>query len=211
MSNKKPVPDFSLVFVDIDTQKDFIKPDGALSVPGAEKIRDNLKTLVDYALENDIKIIASMDAHLKDDPEFEDFPPHCVKGEPGQAKIEETQVEKNYVVEKEQIDQDIEKILSENDEVILEKQTFDVFSNLNADELFNTADVNEYVVFGVATDYCVKAAVLSLLERGNNVTVIEDAIAAVDEEDGAAAIDKMKKNGARFKKTEEIMGKGVKG
>ena len=55
------------VFVDIDTQYDFISRDGALSVPGAEGIRRNLKTLTDYALKNGIKIIASADAHVTDD------------------------------------------------------------------------------------------------------------------------------------------------
>lgn len=195
----------SKVFVDIDTQKDFMRADGALSVPGAEKIRDNIEALVNYALENNTMIIASMDAHLKDDPEFRDFPPHCVKGEPGQSKIEETQVEESYVIENKQIDQDLENILKENDQVILEKQTFDVFSNLNADDLFNVADADEYVVFGVATEYCVKAAVLSLLKRGNKVTVVQDAISAVDEEDGASASDEMKKSGAVFKKTKEII------
>ena len=51
------------VFVDIDTQIDFIHDRGNLAVPGAENLRDNLKALTDFALVNEIKIIASMDAN----------------------------------------------------------------------------------------------------------------------------------------------------
>ena len=80
------------VFYDIDTQYDFISKDGALSVPGAEDIRENLQELTNYAIENGIKIIASADAHPPDDKEFEIFPPHCVQGTPGQKKVEETTV-----------------------------------------------------------------------------------------------------------------------
>lgn len=192
----------SKVFVDIDTQKDFMDADGALSVPGAEKIRCNLKTLSNYALANGIKIIASMDAHLKNDPEFADFPPHCVKGEPGQAKISETQVEKSYLIENKRranvplVEHELKTILAENDQIVLEKQTFDLFSNVNADALFDATASDECVVFGVATEYCVKAAVLSLLKRGYKVVVVEDAISAVDEKAGAEAIDEMLKAGA---------------
>ena len=62
------------VFIDIDTQIDFIHDLGNLAVPGAEALRDNLKALTDFALANKIKIIASTDAHSPDDSEFEIFP-----------------------------------------------------------------------------------------------------------------------------------------
>ena len=45
------------VFIDIDTQIDFIHDLGNLAVPGAEALRENLKALTDFALANKIKII----------------------------------------------------------------------------------------------------------------------------------------------------------
>jgi len=51
------------VFVDIDTQFDFMNPRGNLYVPDAEDIIDNIKKLFDYAKEHKIKILSSTDAH----------------------------------------------------------------------------------------------------------------------------------------------------
>ena len=39
----------SVVFWEVDAQRDFMLPGGALYVPGAEKILPNLKSLVDVA------------------------------------------------------------------------------------------------------------------------------------------------------------------
>jgi len=54
------------VFVDIDTQFDFMDSRGNLYVPGAEDIIDNIKKLFDYAKEHKIKILSSIDAHTVD-------------------------------------------------------------------------------------------------------------------------------------------------
>ena len=82
----------NLVFLDIDTQFDFIDPSGALYVDGAENITGNLKKLTEYGTGNNIPIISTRDTHTPDDPEFKDFPPRCVAGTHGQKKIEETVV-----------------------------------------------------------------------------------------------------------------------
>ena len=194
------------VFVDIDTQIDFIHDLGNLAVPGADDLRDNLKALTDFALVNKIKIIASMDAHPPDDSEFEIFPPHCVVGTEGQQKIEETTVENNSVITNEAEAVDLVDSVSDFDQILLEKQAFDVFTNRHAEAVIDSLQAEEYVVYGVATDYCVRAAVLGLLERGCRVTVVEDAIAPVEEQTGEESLKLMRGEGAVFKSTVDIIG-----
>lgn len=194
------------VFVDIDTQIDFIHDLGNLAVPGAENLRDNLKALTDFALVNKIKIIASMDAHPPDDSEFEIFPPHCVVGTEGQQKIEETTVENNSVITNEAEAVDLVDSVLDFDQILLEKQAFDVFTNRHAEAVIDSLQAEEYVVYGVATDYCVRAAVLGLLERGCRVTVVEDAIAPVEKQTGEESLKLMRGEGAVFKSTVDIIG-----
>lgn len=194
------------VFVDIDTQYDFISRDGALSVPGAEEIRGNLETLTDYAVNNGIKIVASADAHVPDDKEFEVFPPHCVQNTPGQKKIEETTTAATMVLKNDASEIAQANQIEDADQILLEKQTYDVFTNPSAPGIFEAASGDEYIVYGVATDYCVKAAAIGLLERGYNVTVVKDAIAAVTEQTGKESIALMEEMGAAFKTTQEVVG-----
>src|SRR5512135_1494803 len=77
-------------FIDIDTQRDFMLPGGALYVPRAETLLPALERLTRFAVDNGIPLISTMDAHETDDPEFARFPRHCVKDTPGYAKIPET-------------------------------------------------------------------------------------------------------------------------
>ena len=190
------------VFVDIDTQFDFMNPKGALYVPDAEDIIDNIKKLFDYAKEHKIKILSSTDAHTVDDPEFKLFFPHCVKDTPGNQKIDASTCKDNIVIEN--IEQDITESMLDHDQIIIEKQSYDIFGNTNIDKVIIQLYASDYVVFGVATDYCVKLAVLGLLRRGYKVTLVTDAVKAVTQEGEEKSLNEMKDAGAVFITTEDI-------
>jgi nicotinamidase/pyrazinamidase len=190
--------------VDIDTQYDFMMPDGRLYVPGAEFRIPNLKRLTDLAIRWGIPLLSSVDAHTPTDPEFQQFPPHCVAGTLGQRKISETMGKKPLVVrDAPSAWRAVER--AEADQIILEKQEFDIFSNPFAEALIAKMKGRKFVVYGVATDYCVKAAVLGLRERGQAVFLVEDAVAAVIPEGGVAALKMMRNRGAEWVTTEGIL------
>ena len=191
------------IFVDIDTQFDFMNPKGALYVPDAEDIIDNIKKLFDYAKEHKIKILSSTDAHTVDDPEFKLFFPHCVKDTPGNQKIDASTCKDNIVIEN--IEQDITESMLDHDQIIIEKQSHDIFDNTNIDKVIIQLYASDYVVFGVATDYCVKLAVLGLLRRGYKVTLVTDAIKATTQKGETKALKAMKDAGAVFITTEDII------
>jgi nicotinamidase/pyrazinamidase len=64
-------------------------------------------------------------------------------------------------------------------------------------ELLRSRDVENVVVVGLATDYCVKATALDAVELGFSTTVIADAVRPVDLEDGDGerALDEMRAAG----------------
>ncbi|MBC8551382.1 MAG: cysteine hydrolase [Candidatus Brocadiales bacterium] len=191
------------VFLDIDTQFDFIDPRGNLYVPDAEDIVDNIKKLFDYAKEHKIKILSSIDAHSVDDPEFKLFPSHCIKGTPGNQKIEASTCNDNIIIENRK--QEITESMMDHEQIIVESQTFDIFESINTDRIMNRLDACNYVVFGVATDYCVKAAVLGLLKRGDNVSLVTDATKAITKEGEEKSLNEMKGAGAVFTTTEDFI------
>lgn len=117
----------SFLFWDVDTQFDFMHPAGKLYVPGAETIISNLQRLTAFAAQHGIPIVASADAHLETDPEFSQYPPHCLVGTPGQKKIEGTLLPDHYIIPNHQID--LPRDLGSYPEIIIEKQTVDVFTN----------------------------------------------------------------------------------
>ncbi len=193
------------VFVDIDTQFDFMDPQGCLYVSGAEDIIENIRKLFSYAKEFKIKILSSVDMHTVDDPEFKFFPAHCVKNTPGSQKIEPSTCKDNFVIEN--VKQDITESMLNHEQIIIEKQSHGLFDNNNSGKVIVELDASDYIVFGVATDYCVKEAVLGLLKRGYKVTLVTDAIKATTQEGEKYALKEMEDAGVFFTNTENVIAK----
>lgn len=191
-----------LAFVDVDTQIDFMRPNGGLYVPKAETLDANLARLMAFARRHDIPVIASADAHAPDDPEFAVFPPHCVSGTPGQQRIPATELGDAKVVPNQPVKLD----LAGSRHVVLEKTVFDLFDNPNAEAVLAHFGARHYVVFGVATDYCVRAAALGLRKRGFDVTVVSDAVKAVTSEGEATTLAEFAAAGIQFQSTAEVTG-----
>jgi nicotinamidase/pyrazinamidase len=160
------------VFFDIDTQIDFMYPAGALYVPGAEKV---LGTIADLNRRAPL-VISTMCTHAEDDPEFKVYPHHCVAGTVGQQKPVILLREKRSV---------IPSRVDGAEQIILEKQELDCFSNPELRPLLRELSADRYVVYGVVTEICVRFAAFGLLKTGKRVEMVTDAVKALD--DGAAS------------------------
>jgi len=193
------------VFWEVDVQRDFMLPGGKLYVPGAEKLLPNIRKLTDAARRGDVFLVSSGDFHVPNDPEFQQFPPHCVKGTPGAELLPEALAEK--VVRIENLPSaKLPEDLSRYQQIILEKQTLDVFQTLHAGELVQRlGDRPEFVVFGVVTEYCVACAVKGLLERKRRVAVVLDAIQTLATEVGEKSLAEFRNLGARVVTTDEAL------
>lgn len=199
---------------DVDTQKDFIEEDGRLAVEGADQIRQNLKQITDHAREKDLRIWGSADYHteaddeISEDPDFEEtFPPHCLRETEGWRRIEETKPQDplwidSQPVEEKQLKQQLQ---DHPNEVFFRKQEFNVFSNPNLKLALDHADVFQIAVYGVTLDVCVQHAVEGFLNRDYQVTVIEDATRAIDENQRDDLLFDWKNLGAQVIGTEEAL------
>src|ERR1019366_2673495 len=122
-----------------------------------------------------IPLISTTDAHREDDPEFRQWPPHCVAGTTGQLKPGETLLSRRTTLGV-QTGASIELGPQIPAQIIVEKQALDVFTNPNFTALLDSLDADRYVVYGVATDCGVRCAVTGLLGIGKPVVLVTDAI-----------------------------------
>lgn len=190
----------SYIFVDIDTQIDFLYPTGALTVPGAAQILPKLAALTAYATERKIPIISTADAHLEDDPEFRAYPAHCVKGCLGAARVPETLTAKPVLCE---YGQQIDALPP--GQLIIEKRTINVFDVPMAEGFFASLNPDAFVVYGVVTEICVQQAVLGLLRLNKAVMVVTDAIHSLEETKAHDAMGHWRASGCRMGTTAQIL------
>jgi nicotinamidase/pyrazinamidase len=195
----------NLVFWEVDTQKDFMLPGGKLYVPGAERLLPNIQKLTDAARQDRVFLVSHGCYHAQDDPEFATFSPHCIKGTAGAGFVPEALTGKVATVPNEPtaaLPQD----LSQYQQILLEKQTLDIFASLHADELLARLDpATKFVVFGVVTEFCVRFAAKGLLDRGRRVSVVQDAIETLNPQDGERTISELQASGADFISTGQAL------
>jgi len=195
------------IFWEVDVQADFVLPGGKLYVPGAEKLLPNIRKLTDAARRDEVFLVSHGCFHPANDPEFKQFPPHCLKGTPGAEFVPEALTD-NFVRVENDADARLPEDLSKYQQVILEKQTLDVFETCNADALVKRLPANaEFVVFGVVTEYCVSCAVKGLLQRKRRVAVVQDAIETLAPDAGNKTLDELQSLGAKLVTTDEILAK----
>jgi len=193
---------------DVDTQVDFIDQDGKLAVPNADAVVPAMARLVEWARREGIPHVASVDDHELTDPEISEspdyadtFPPHCLRGTHGAAKIAET----------EQLDPvplgatAVPDTWLRGREFLLHKKHFDVFTNPNAERLLDHFKPDEVVLFGVATDICNDAAIKGLRKRGYDVTFVEDASCGIDDERSQACIVDWQGGGVRIATVDDVV------
>jgi nicotinamidase/pyrazinamidase len=179
------------VFVDVDTQLDFLYPAGALYVPGAEHIVPAVERLNRYAAAHGIPVLSTTDAHTEDDREFRDWPPHCVAGTTGQHKPAATLLENRFVVvNRESLDwQDGAQ------QIILEKQTIDAFATRSLAKVLEKLQADHFAIYGVVTEICVSAMARGLLAAGKPITLVTGAMQSLNAAKADQAIEEIRSLG----------------
>jgi nicotinamidase/pyrazinamidase len=197
-----------VVLWDVDTQVDFMLPDGKLYVPGAERVAPAMRRLVESARTAAIAHVASADDHeltddeISDQPDFSTtYPPHCLRGTRGARKVPETDQRDPVPIGLAELP---ERYL-QGREFLLLKKHFDVFTNPNTERLLELLDPDEVVLFGVATDVCDDAAIRGLVERGRRVRFVEDASRGLDEERVAACTAAWRQAGVEFTTSADVL------
>lgn len=194
------------VFVDVDTQIDFMFPAGALYVPGAETVLPNIAALNRFAGSHGIPLISTTDAHTENDIEFRTWPAHCVAGTVGQLKPQATLLENRAVVPNRRM-----ASIPSAAQVIVEKDRLDMFTNPNVDALLRSLQAERFVVYGVVTEICVKYAAFGLLKRGGaRIEIVTDAVRSLKQGDSNAMCSEFTALGGALTTTSAMTGHPAK-
>ncbi|MBN8730714.1 MAG: cysteine hydrolase family protein [Acidobacteria bacterium] len=190
----------SVVFVDVDTQLDFLYRAGALYVPGAERLLEKLARLNRHAVAEGIPLVSTMDAHTENDVEFRAWPPHCVARTVGQRKPECTLMAGWAVMPL------AARETVKAQQVLVEKVTTDCFTNPMLEKLLDELGTMEAVVYGVVTEICVANAVRGLLRTGRRVTLVQDAVMSLDDAKAQALEAEVVASGGRLATVSQLCG-----
>lgn len=211
------------ILLDIDTQNDFCTKEGALYVPGADgwEERHSQVALAWWAAKNGIPHVATADDHLLSDPEISDtpdfvttFPPHCMRLTAGARKVPWTAQRSPLILGAAEIgDERLAGLVKANREVLLLKQHFNCFTNPNTARVLEALAPERVIVFGVATDICVAAAITGLLAMENppQIVLAYAACAGIDKDRSADLMAEWEKAGVTLASIKEITGAYAQG
>ncbi len=219
------------LFLEVDVQRDFVE--GSLKVkqvhetcpgvgdaPGSANSR--FINMVDLSQSAPV-LVASVDSHdfmswefntnSYKGPNGEDpkFPPHCVVGTEGWDRMAGERKDAVFIPNVQLYNGNQDAHLAKIDQsstFIFMKEVYSLFANPNA-KLFlkliaHKCETKKVVVYGIATDYCVDAAVVGLHAEGYEVFVVIDAIAAVDPSRESAFHDKWLGMGIKMVTTDHV-------
>ncbi len=147
----------------IDMQNDFVKKEGALCVPDAEKTVPAIKRLLEKAREKNVKIFFTQDWHEENDIEFPIWGKHAIKNTWGAEIIEELKPQKG--------------------EYIIKKLRYDGFFGTPLDHLLRINGIKNLVIAGTVANICVLHTAGSAALYGYKIYIPKDAISAINEFD----------------------------
>jgi len=176
----------------VDVQNDFC-PGGTLAVPHGDEVVEPLNQAIDEFLERGEPVYKSRDWHPPTTKHFAVhggvWPVHCVQNTPGAEFHSALRNDPRINV--------ISKGLGDTD-------CYSAFDETDLLDQLHQQNVEEIVVGGLATDYCVKSTVLDALKNGFKVKALKNAMRAVDLQpgDGERAIEEMRDAGAQIISTD---------
>ena len=173
----------------VDVQNDFC-PGGSLAVANGDEVVAPLNKLISEFLDCGEPVYRTRDWHPAQTKHFAAFggtwPVHCVQETRGAEFHPDLSDDPRVTT--------ISKGIDEN------ADGYSGFDGTNLAQLLREEDVEEVWIGGLATDYCVKHTVLDALREGFEVKALAEAMRAVNvnPDDGAKAIEEMRKAGAEI-------------
>jgi nicotinamidase/pyrazinamidase len=165
----------------VDMQKDFTEAyNGSLAVPGTDmEFVERVKNATYFLHKSNVPVFATADWHPKNHISFETWPPHCIANTEGAELLIHNFVPKWVFKKGQEIDKD----------------SYSGFGAIGLHDFLGQHKVTTVLIYGLTTDYCVKATALDAVKLGFQTGVITGLCRGVAPETTMEAIEEMKKAG----------------
>ncbi len=204
MVNSARCSSLGRIVVDMNTQCDFLLPNGALPVANRSEVIPNIRRIMNWVRIQRIPVISSLECHRPGET-FNGFPAHCVDRTHGQKKLPFTLMPRRIVLHGDNTLDLPHEPLRRYQQVIFTKRNQDFLSNPKADRLINATLSRYMIVFGVLAEQCVKSAALAFLARRRHVAVVTDACGFWCASDAELAFRQMAAKGAVLVTAEDLL------
>lgn len=173
-----------ITLIIVDCQNDFIT--GTMSVKGARNAVNEIKNFIKKYYKDIEKIIFTVDWHPYNHMSFKRYggqwPSHCVQYTPG-ACIEPKLLKYvqsmniDYEVDQKGVIEEVEEYGAFND---IEFVTDELGQRYYFDSIVTVNGDTNFVICGIAGDYCVKSTIENLLKEGICPKVFNPGIVSID-------------------------------
>ena len=184
----------SVALLIVDVQRDFL-PGGALAVPLGDEVVPVLSRVAAAFAAANRPVIASRDWHPADHCSFAaqggPWPPHCVAGTDGAALDPGLHLPGGARI--------VDKATT------ADRDAYSAFEGTDLHDWLGKRQVVRLVVGGLATEYCVLSTARDALSLGYEVSLLTDAVRAIDPVAGQKAIDELRSLGAAIECSEDIL------
>lgn len=169
----------------VDMLNDFVT--GKFGFPGARRIVPRLRGLLEEWRRRGEPVVYVCDSHPPEDPEFNLWGPHALKGTEG-AKV-------------------IPELEPKGGEKVVEKRRYSGFFGTELERVLKEAGAEGVVLTGVLTDFCVLHTAADAFFRGYGVTVVRDCVASTSQKAHHWALKYMREAyGARVTSSHKLLG-----
>ena len=190
------------VIIDINTQRDFFLGDNNGKIGNRRRVLSHIRRVMAYARIHKLPVISLCEIY----PANNGGPGYCIEGTDGQKKITYTLLSNRASFAADNNTDLPMDILRRYRQIVLHKRCMDPFDEPRIERLLTEIRANEFVLIGACAEGAVEATALGLLQRGKKVSIVVDAIGAIDKIEAKHALRKIAAKGARLIETRKLAG-----
>ena len=194
-----------LVLLDIESQRDFFSPDGALYQPDSAAVYRQISRLFAWVRANGIPVISTLLRLRPGQLGALSRKPYCVDNTEGEQKMPRTILARRINLGLLNTTDLPDHILRRYQQVIFEKRDADIFAHARIERLITELPPCTFVLCGAGISAGIFNAAIGLRSRGFPVILASDAALSIRPEQAHVAHLRMAAKGVAYATTESII------